>query len=108
MPFGLISGWGRWRGGTTDGRAAALLRGFYVPWVRGLVVGGEYLVVDVGVDVFGVYERAVDVEDASADRGEGLCHRGGDVMQVVFVEYYRPNCMAIHYDNSVWTHVLIY
>lgn len=35
--------------------ASALLLCFDAPWEVGLVVGAEDVVVDVGVDVFGVY-----------------------------------------------------
>ena len=54
--------------GVTDGRAAALLRGFDVPGVGRFVVGGEDLVVDVGVDVFGVDEARVGVKSVKCLR----------------------------------------
>ncbi len=50
--------------------ASALLFGFDAPWEVGFVVGVEDVVVDLGVDVFGVYEEAVDVEDTGADGWE--------------------------------------
>ena len=43
---------------------------FYVPGEGRPVVLGENRVRDVCVDVFGVDEEAVHVEDAGADRGE--------------------------------------
>lgn len=50
---------------------SALLPGFDAPWEIGPAVVVEDGVVDCGVDVFGVDEEAVDVEDAGANWGEG-------------------------------------
>jgi hypothetical protein len=68
--------WSETLGGTTYGPASALLRGFYAPGVGRFVVGGEDFVVDVGVDVFGVYEGSVDIEDAGPDWGQMVGHCG--------------------------------
>jgi hypothetical protein len=66
--------------------ASALLRGFYTPGVGRFVIGGEDFVVDLGVDIFRIYEGSVDVEDASPDWGKMWDHRGGGLRHGHFRE----------------------
>ena len=60
-----------WKGGKAyDGGGPTLQLGFDAPWERRAVLGCEDDVCDEGVDVFGVDEEAVHVEEACADGGE--------------------------------------
>lgn len=76
LRFGVwVCGRGKWKlgeegQGTHGGGGAALELGFDAPGEGGAVVGGEDGVGDEAVDVFGVDEEAVHVEEAGADWGE--------------------------------------
>lgn len=83
--YGFVGGGnGRFGGegqGTHGGGGAALELGFDAPGEQGAAVGGEDGVGDEAVDVFGVDEEAVHVEEAGADggepKGEGLAELVG-------------------------------
>lgn len=76
----MIFGGGNWElcpfveDGGGGGAGTALHLGFYAPGEGGAVIAVEHLVCALRVEVFGVEEEAVHVEEAGADGWES----GGD------------------------------
>jgi hypothetical protein len=65
-------------------RTSTLLRSFDLPRIVGPSVFAKYVVVDIGVDILGVDECAIYIEDASSNRRKFRSHLCASAIAIRF------------------------